>query len=100
MQECLAEGYPFVFGLKLFNSYENKQTKSTGIISIPLPHEQEIDNHCMMAVGWKFISNKRYFIVQNSLGETWGDNGFCYVPFDYLGNNHLAGDIWTIRLDK
>ena len=30
------------------------------------------------------------------LGTEWGDNGYCYIPFDYLLNRNLANDFWYI----
>jgi C1A family cysteine protease len=37
----------------------------------------------MVMLGWKTIGSKEYWICQNSWGEKWGDNGLCYVPYDY-----------------
>lgn len=36
-------------------------------------------SHAMVIVGWKVINNVEYYIVQNSWGKNWGDNGYCYI---------------------
>ena len=38
------------------------------------------------------------FIVRNSWGADWGDNGYCYMPYDYVMNPDLnLGDCWMIQ---
>ncbi|HEY9772669.1 MAG TPA: C1 family peptidase [Planktothrix sp.] len=36
------------------------------------------------------------FIIRNSWGTSWGDKGYCYMPYDYLTGKH-ASDMWTVR---
>lgn len=36
-------------------------------------------NHCVLIYGW----NERGWLVQNSWGDTWGNNGSFIVPFDF-----------------
>lgn len=74
MKACLAEGYPFVFGLKTFQSFANAQTNG-GIVYMPQPGEQMSTNHgwhAMLAAGYS--DQLRCFIVRNS----WGSNWVCY----------------------
>ena len=35
-----------------------------------------------------------YFKVVNSWGPGWGENGFCYVPYEMIEEMH---DIWAVR---
>jgi C1A family cysteine protease len=30
--------------------------------------------------------SKQYFIAKNSFGPEWGNNGYCYIPFEYMKN--------------
>jgi hypothetical protein len=39
--------------------------------------------HAIVIEGWKMIDGKPYWIVANSWGSLWGDNGRCYLPFGY-----------------
>ena len=101
---CLNDGYPFVFGIYLYSSFNSFQTVLSGIVPNPdKENEKRIGGHCMMAVGWKRIEQegveKEFLIVQNSWGDTWADKGFCYIPMEYIMSND-AFDFWTIRLTE
>lgn len=100
MQQCLFEGYPFTFGAALFASFESAEVATSGIVPIPRTGEWQVGGHCMLCVGWKVLDGRNYFIIQNSWGTDWGDKGFCYIPFEYMGNRKLANDFWTIRLEE
>jgi C1A family cysteine protease len=96
LKGCLAEGYPFVFGITVYESFESPQVKQTGAVVMPEKHESVIGGHAMMAVGYD--DARQALIVRNSWGPNWGDQGYCYLPYDYLIARGLARDFWTIRL--
>ena len=95
MQGCLAEGYPFVFGFTVYESFESPVVAKTGIVPMPASGEASIGGHCVVAVGYDSV--KRLFIVRNSWGTDWGLKGYCMMPFEYLMTPQLASDFWTIR---
>lgn len=90
---CLAEGYPFVFGFAVYESFESQKVKRTGIADMPKKDEVMIGGHAVMAVGYDQAEKR--FLVRNSWGRQWGMAGYFTMPFKYL--EALAGDFWTIR---
>ena len=95
MQGCLADGYPFVFGFTVYESFESQAVADTGIVPMPKSGEKVVGGHCVVTVGYD--TTKRFFIIRNSWGTSWGLRGYCMMPFEYLLNAHLASDFWTIR---
>jgi C1A family cysteine protease len=93
MLSCLAEGYPFVFGFAVYESFESAKTKRTGIVNMPNDDEILKGGHAVMAVGYN--QKEKGFLARNSWGKLWGIEGYCTMPFKYLET--LAGDFWTIR---
>ena len=94
MQSCLADGYPFAFGLQLFASFQ--QAGSNGLVPMPDPDNEKHDGgHAMLCVGYS--DPDQVFIVRNSWGEEWGEQGYCYIPYDYMTKPDLNHDCWTIR---
>lgn len=93
MLACLAEGYPFVFGFTVYESFESQKVTKTGVVNMPKRGESALGGHAVMAVGYNI--GKRRFLVRNSWGSDWGMNGYCTMPFEYL--EKLAGDFWTVR---
>ncbi|CAF1205494.1 unnamed protein product [Didymodactylos carnosus] len=96
MKSCLAQGFPFAFGLKLFESFD--KAAHSGVVPMPSSSErsrQSHGSHALLAVG--FSDTSQSFIVRNSWGDGWGDRGYCYIPYDYLTNSELCFDSWTIR---
>jgi len=99
---CLNDGYPFMFGMYLYNSFFDPLVNLMGGF-IPEPdreNEKRVGGHCMMAVGYiKDYNGKEYVIVQNSWGPDWGDRGYCYLPVSYMMSNDTF-DFWTIKLTE
>ncbi len=90
--DCLAQGYPFVFGFMVYNGSMNEAGR-TGVM--PAPSGSRAGGHAVLAVGYDIP--RRMFLIRNSWGKRWGDKGYFWMPFDYLSNPNLSSDYWTIR---
>jgi C1A family cysteine protease len=96
MIACLAEGYPFVFGFTVYESFESAAVAASGIVPMPGPNEAVIGGHAVMAVGSD--TEAQTFLIRNSWGADWGMAGYCTMPFDYLDNAGLSSSFWSVRL--
>jgi len=93
MFTCLAQGYPFVFGFAVYESFKSKQTERTGRVVMPKKGERSLGGHAVTAVGYN--QKEKRFLVRNSWGIKWGRAGYFTMPYEYLET--LAADFWTIR---
>lgn len=96
IKTSLAQGFPVVFGFSVYDSFETADVADTGVVKMPSAEESLIGGHAVVLVGYDDTQN--VFIVRNSWGETWGDGGYCYMPYEYILDRDLAADFWTIRL--
>lgn len=100
--KCLASGFPVVGGIMVFtgeNGLEGPKAKRTGWVAMPDFNDHPIGGHAILLVGYHM--KKEYFIVRNSWGPEWGDEGYFYLPFDYVrafSDPATVGDWWTARL--
>lgn len=77
--------YPVVIGITVYDSF-NSVSKYDPIIHSPTEDEKTTGGgHAMTIVGYN-IPNKQ-FLVKNSFGKDWGDNGYGLLPFDYAEDN-------------
>jgi C1A family cysteine protease len=49
-----------------------------GVIDVPL-QQNNVLNHAVVLVGFDYDEDGMYWIIQNSWGKDWGDNGFCKI---------------------
>jgi C1A family cysteine protease len=56
--------------------------------------ERLLGGHAVLLVGYD--KTKKVFIVRNSWGDTWGDKGYFYMPFDVVKPN-MSSDYWVIK---
>lgn len=103
VKNYLAAGVPALFGFFGFPSANDSDV--LGAFPFPCPGEQAIWGHAVVAVGYNDtlkITNKQCnktttgaFFIRNSWGVPWGDNGYGWLPYDYVLQG-LALDFWSL----
>lgn len=96
VKQCLATGYPVVFGFSVFESMMTEEVARTGMVPMPGPNDQPVGGHAVLAVGYD--DSKNALIVRNSWGEGWGIKGYFYLPYGFVSDQNMSADYWTIRL--
>lgn len=95
LKAALAEGLPVVVGINVYDSFETDAVTSTGIVPMPdTTTENLLGGHAVLVVGYD--DSKRQFIVRNSWGSGWGDQGYFHLPYDYYIQGYVI-DCWTSR---
>jgi C1A family cysteine protease len=95
MKQAMAQGYPVMFGMSVYESFESRSVFQSGMVPMPNKSERLMGGHAMCCVGYD--DSMGHFIVRNSWGAQWGDKGYCYIPYEYLNSLNLASDFWTLR---
>lgn len=96
LRSCLASGFPFVFGIKVYSSFQSQRVANTGVVQMPKKGEKVAGLHAAVACGYDDTSKR--FIVRNSFGKDWGMDGYFTIPYAYLLDPQIAHDFWTLRL--
>ena len=96
MKGCLADGYPFVIGFTVYESFMSQAVAQSGHAPMPAPGEAVVGGHAVLAVGYDDAQSS--FLVRNSWGIGWGTRGYFTLPYAYLVDSTLSSDFWTIRV--
>ena len=93
IKQCLNAGFPIVFGMDVYDSFESDTVSRTGVVPMPnIATEELLGGHAILMVGYD--DAKKQFIVMNSWGCSWGDKGYFYLPYEYL---KYMSDLWTMK---
>lgn len=86
IRSAIYEGYPVAISLRIFDTFNPR----SGFISMPSDEEigsADSGNHAMIICG--FNDEARFFVVRNSWGHKFGVKGYCYIPYEYIGDPQL-----------
>lgn len=106
IKTCVAAGFPVVFGISVYSSFESGSANTTGVIPMPdTSTESLLGGHALLVVGYMpgasiagADPNTAYFIFRNSWNTTWGCEGYGFINEAYLTDPDLASDFWAIEL--
>jgi C1A family cysteine protease len=85
---------PVIFGLEIFGDFLDLTT-DTATLVFPNANDLSLGGHAMTLVAYDIP--KQQFTAKNSFGKYWGDNGYCYIPFEYL--NKYGYDMWVFDIE-
>jgi hypothetical protein len=94
IKQAVASGHAVMFGARIFRSFESGPALSTGKIPMPSKGEASLGGHALTIVGYD--EEKQTFLIANSWGTLWGQDGYCEMPYEYVGNPKLCFDFWVI----
>ena len=98
-------GLPVMMGFTCYTSLDHDKTSDSGEIPYPGKKESVLGGHAVMIAGYdddNVVINpldntrkKGALIIRNSWGKNWGDDGYGYIPYEYV-KRYLASDFWCI----
>lgn len=97
-------GVPSMFGFTVYDSISDADT--SGKIPFPEAGDKQSGGHAVVAVGYDddieikhsssgSTATKGALLIRNSWGSGWGDEGYGWLPYDYVLRS-LAVDWWTL----
>ena len=94
LQTALAAGFPVVLGFTVYESFESAAVAKSGNAPMPKKNESVLGGHAVCLVGYNNF--KGLWLLRNSWGTSWGQDGYFTLPYAYLVNPNLASDFWAI----
>jgi C1A family cysteine protease len=95
IKTALYSGFPIIFGVDVYESFQSDESMSTGNIPMPDTYTEELlGGHCILLCG--YCDETKLFTFQNSWGNV-GDKGFFTLPYEYVLNKSLSSDFWIIN---
>lgn len=91
LKAALAEGKVVAIGMTVFESTETPEVASSGIVPMPSDGDEPLGGHAVLVVGYD--DARGVYIIRNSWGAGWGDQGYFYLPYEYW---QFISDAWTI----
>jgi C1A family cysteine protease len=100
IKKQLLAGIPAMFG---FTCYSSIESAANGMIPFPKPSERTVGGHAVVAIGYddqlQIINGKTKtkgaLIIRNSWGKNWGEDGYGYLPYEYVLRKQ-ADDFWVL----
>jgi hypothetical protein len=97
IKEWIDKNEPIATGIPIFSNFISNKT---GIIGLPSKTDKYLGGHAVVICGYDDYQER--FIVRNSWGKHWGNNGYFYLPYLYLirDNDNNNNDFWIITKSK
>jgi C1A family cysteine protease len=94
MKEILSSGKPVVIGMKVFLNFMRADARNF-VISEPEENDYSLGGHAVSVVGY---TKDNHFIIKNSFGTDWGNDGYALITEDYM--EKYVFDRWHFSVEE
>jgi C1A family cysteine protease len=95
IRRVLLGGNAIVFGISVYSSFESDKVARTGMVPMPSDDEELLGGHAVLMVGYDH--DRKLIECRNSWGADWGDEGYFWLPYEYVTDPDLSDDFWTLK---
>lgn len=81
IKNVLANNKPVIVGVEIFLDFLNV-SKENPIVKLPSTYTYSSGNHALLIMGYNNETSS--FLIKNSFGTSWGDNGYAWIPYTYI----------------
>ncbi len=92
--DALNSGYPVVAGITVYKGFDRINESNT-ILEMPVTGEKDLGAHAILLVGYDL--SRKLILARNSFGPDWGEQGYFWIPFDYVSKD--LTDAWIFDID-
>ena len=85
--DYIKQGIPVAGGFLWPNALAFQKVLLLDVMVVPPNKMGVFDGHSVALVGYKksnAFPGGGYFVIRNSWGKNWGEEGYAYMPFDYV----------------
>ena len=86
LKQAINLNKPVALGLLVGNNFKSLRNNSGKFIK--LPFGESLSGHAILALEYddnlEWNGYKGFIKILNSWDKTWGDNGFAWIPYDYI----------------
>jgi C1A family cysteine protease len=91
VKTVVAKGGAVAIGFQVYQSF--MKIGADGVMPMPKPTERVVGGHAVLVVGYD--DAKKAVLVRNSWGTKWGQEGYFWMPYAFIGDENQADDFWT-----
>lgn len=100
LQKCLAEGFPVVLGISLYESFESNEVAKTGVVPFPEDDEHDLGGHAILCCLPKtMITTKEGFIAIEDveIGDEVLTHTGNFKKVTQIFKRHIKEEIYKIK---
>lgn len=99
IKSAIVSQFPVVFGFSVHQNFEDKNVDKTGLV--PMPEGELLSGHAVWIDRYDndklVLGKKGAFRIFNSWGTSWGDKGYCWMPYEFVGHKDICDDFWVLK---
>jgi len=97
MKYFLANDIPVIVGAGIDEDFENLMSSGYGLWTYKAEQSQTIGGHAMCVLGYNDYKYGGAFLVRNSWGDSFGDNGNLWIKYSDFRN--VVAEAWVMYPD-